>query len=86
MGAEAGELNARIHRLSGRRRAAARPRSPRTQTSLPNPEAAPDAKSRTVALGLQKLLTKAGRADEKQRLNAPLATIRAVVAAVLAQL
>jgi hypothetical protein len=38
------------------------------------------------ALGLQKLLTKAGKADEKQRLNAPLATIQAAVAAVLAQL
>lgn len=90
------------------------------QASLPNPAAAPDAKSRKVANGLQnllakagkgidgaasatkpkqqakklskarkaleKLLTKAGKADEKPRLNAPLATIQAAVDAVLAQL
>jgi len=90
------------------------------QASLPDPDVAPDAKSRKAALGLQKLLakagkgidgaasatkpkkqarklakarkalekllSKAGKADEKQRLNAPLATIQAAVAAVLAQL
>ena len=35
---------------------------------------------------LEKLLTGAEKADEKQRLSAPLATIRAAVAAALTQL